>query len=76
MTVHTGTPGLTLGVRVHLRIAEMEITNYKIISYYRLLYTHNILLYTIYIYYYYIIHLFSKNSTLSNGYGSDHNAVW
>ena len=38
-------------------------------------------MYNIYIYiynfsYYYIIKLFSKNSTLSNAYGSDNYAVW
>ena len=40
-------------------------------------YSYNVYIYIyIYILYYYIIQLLSKNSTLSYGYGSDHNAVW
>ena len=40
-----------------------------------MIYYYYILLSFIY-YHYHIIQLFSKNSTLSHGYRSDHNAVW
>ena len=86
-TVPTGTCGFTLGVHVCLRIAKKEITNYLswiyycIIHYFYIIYYNTplfIIIWYLYIYIYiyiYIFQLFSKNSTLSNGYGSDHDAL-
>ena len=55
-TVHIDTCGLTLGVHVCLRIAEIEITNYIILLYitiiYILLFIYLSIIYIIYIYMY------------------------
>ena len=83
---NTNTCGLTLGLHVCLRIAEMEITNYLsknfiiILSIINVYYHYmlRLLLYIIYTLFYYLLFyypFFSENQTFSNGYGSDHNIV-